>query len=89
MKCLDTMRVAGTTLCLGNEAIYTCEKCEGKECEGCKPIPKPKFVAKNQSQYGAYEPYGEFDQIMEIIKKKEFLFGVGVGLLLGALIFRR
>jgi hypothetical protein len=95
MKCIDTMEIAGANLCLANEGIYICDECEGKECEGCQLIPKPKYKNKKQEQpqvqYKGADMYGssDFANLTEMIKTKEFLFGLGAGLLLGALLFRR
>jgi len=91
MNCIDTMKIAGTTLCLGEKGIYMCEKCEGTECQNCELIPKPRYKKENKAiQYhGSIAQYGELENIKEMLTKKEFLFGIGAGLLLGALLFRR
>ena len=93
MKCIDTMRVAGTTLCLAANGIYVCDECKDDECEGCKLIPKPKFETEEPQEYQTtYSPYygdTSISNFTDIIKTKEFLFGLGAGLLLGAFLFRK
>ena len=93
MRCLDTMQISGAHLCLGEKAIYMCDNCNGNECDGCKEIPKPEFNLQKPNQRmeykRVYQGVEEYSGIMDIVKTKEFLFGLGAGLLLGAFLFRK
>ncbi len=96
MICKDVLVEEGKAFCLGSDnIIYTCKECneKTKECKDCIAIPKPKKMLQHSHMAGAYgyevEEYGGINQIMEMVKKKEFLFGLGAGLLLGMLLFQR
>ena len=97
MICKDVLiEKEGKSFCLGSDnIIYTCKECneKTKQCKDCIAIPKPRRNLPYPSVSNAYgyntEEYGGMNQIMEMVKKKEFLFGVGAGLILGMLLFQR
>jgi len=95
MICKDILVEDDKAFCLGSDnIIYTCKECDEKtkECKNCVAIPKPKKATAHLKTYKGYdvEEYGfDMNRIMGMVKKKEFLFGLGAGLILGMLLFQR